>query len=287
MELSARAARVAGAGAAMTSGGMLVAGRLIPVEGLNILPPASRGGPAWCQLSPGDYKARKLRCRQVVVHSTKGGEPQHVVPGAGPGGRAEHTFEFWFRDPTHSAAQIVIDNDGTVACGADLADVCAYHATVSNEYSVGIEMYQEADNGIYEAVYRTMAILAPAICAALDFPFSVVADAYNGHPLPRFLYGAPDFYGVLGHRDNTEQRGRGDPGDEIYRRLIAADGEPVLASYRQDVTLARRRQLALNQIDAKAGSILRPLVVDGEPGPASMATMRRLGFARWRDVPVG
>lgn len=259
------------------SGGLLVGGRIIPVVGLDVVPPYP-SGPPWCRLSTGDFQPRRQRVRQVVLHTTKGDWPQHVVPGLGAGGRAESTFEFWTRDPVHSAAHIVIDNNGIVACGADLRDVCAYHATVSNEYSVGIEMYQEADGGIFDAVYRAAALLVPAICAALDIPFTVVADPYNGHPLPRFLDGAPDFYGVLGHRNNTEQRGRGDPGDEIFTRLIAAGGEPVQAGMREDVAKATTRQRWLNAHGAK-------LVVDGLPGPASMAAMRAAGFTRWRDVP--
>lgn len=286
MDAGPRRASVAAAGPVVTSGGLLISGRLVPVEGLNIIPPASHGGPAWCKLSPGDYQMRRGAAHQIVLHGTKGDDPQHVIPGAGAGGRAEATFGFWFRDPTHSAAPLVIDTDGTVACGADLAEVAAYHATVSNEYSVGIEAYQTSDNGIYEATLAAEALLVPAICALMSFPFTVVADPYMGHPLARFLDGAPDYYGVLGHRNNTEQRGSGDPSDEIFRRLIAAGGEPVLAGQRQDVTLARQRQAALNAIDAKAGNTIRPLAVDGLPGQATMTAMRRLGFTRWRDVPT-
>lgn len=269
-----------------TSGGLLISGRLVPVPGLAIIPPASVGGPSWCALDPGDYRTRAGRPHQVVLHTTKGDEPQHVKPGKGLAGAARNVAEFWHRDPTHSAAQIVIDRDGTVLCLADLVAAEAYHATVSNAYSVGIELYQEADLGIYEAVYDAAVLLVPALCDALDIPFTVVADEYTGHPLQRFLNGAPNYYGVLGHRCNTEQRGRGDPGDEIFARLIAAGGEPVQASEREDIELAIRRQEWLNAADAKAGDTYRPLVVDGLCGAASLATARRQGFTRWRDVPA-
>lgn len=262
----------------MTSGGMPIRGKLVPVDGLAIIPPASMGGPEWATLDPGDYKLRSKRVRQAMLHTTKGDWPQHVIPGKGAGGRAASTFRFWAKDATHSGAQVVFDNDGTIACGADLADVCAYHATVSNEYAVGIELYQESDGGVFDAVYQSLCKFIPALCEALDIPFYVVADAYSGHPIPRFLDGAPDFYGVCGHRDNTENRGRGDPGDEPFRRLIAAGGEGVLARSYQDLELSSGRQRWLNAHGAK-------LVVDGLAGPASLAAARGMKLA-WRDVPL-
>lgn len=274
-----RAARGAGLGAILVSGGLPIRGKLVPVDGLTIIPPASMGGPAWSALTSGDWQPRRARVRQILLHTTKGDWPQYTKAGKGAGGRAKFTFEFWAKDPAHSGAHIVIDNDGTVACGGDLVGACAYEATVSNEYAVGIEMYQESDGGVYEAVYDAAVRLVPALCEALDIPFFVVADPYDGHPLPRFLDGAPDFYGVCGHRNNTEQRGRGDPGDEAFRRLIAAGGEPVNAAARQDVALSKARQAWLNQ----HGELLS---VDGLAGPVSLAAGRRAGFRRWRDVPT-
>lgn len=259
--------------------GLLIAGKLYDVPGVNVLAPAIAGGPSWCALSPKDYRMRHGRPHQVVLHTTKGDDPQHVIAGAGPGGKARATADFWRNDPSSSAAHIVVDNDGTVACLADLAYVCAYHATVSNEFSVGIEMYQEAGGGIYEAVFTAAVRVVPVICSALGFPLQYVADAYTGHPLQRFLDGAPDFYGVLGHRHNTEQRGRGDPGDEIFTRLLAAGAEPVLTAQRQDLDRGVARQRWLNARGAA-------LAVDGQAGPASIAAARAQGFERWADVPT-
>jgi hypothetical protein len=279
----------------MEETGLLIAGKLYGVPGVRVLAPAGAGGPTWCALSPGDYRMRRGAAHQVVLHTTKGDWPQHVIPGAGLGGRARLTADFWRNDPSSSAAHIVIDSDGTVACLADLAYACAYHATVSNEYSVGIELYQEPGGGIYEAVYSAAVPVVRTICSALGIPFQFVADPYTGHPLQRFLDGARDFYGVLGHRHNTEQRGRGDPGDEIFARLLAAGAEPVIAAHRQDIALGKARQAWLNTADERArlaqpsnvGWIpTTPLVVDGIVGPASLAAARRQGYRSWREVPA-
>jgi hypothetical protein len=83
------------------------------------------------------------------------------------------------------------------------------------------------------------------------------------------------------------ERGRGDPGDEIWRRLAALGFEGVDYDGGEDLELGRARQLELNAADARKGLLTwRPLVADGVCGPASIAAMRRHGFKRWRDVGV-
>ena len=265
--------------------GLLIDGRLVSVPGVTVVPPTVAGGPLWAQLDPGDYRLRRTPwVRQIVLHTTKGAARQHVIPGHGPGARARAVADFWRGDPAHSGAHIVIDNDGSVVCLVDLARCCAYHATVSNEWSVGIEIYQEADGGIYEAALTAAVPTVLAICEALGIPSQYVTDRYNGHPLQRLLDGGPNVVGIYGHRANTENRGWGDPGDEIFARLDAAGCEPITINDHLDLELGKQRQAALNAIDAWRGNTYRPLVVDGLVGPASLAAMRRLGFARWRDV---
>jgi len=141
------ALETAGPGARAT--GLLLAGQLVQVPGVTVLAPASHGGPPRCRLQSGDYRARARPPVQLLLHATKGTWPQHVKPGAGPPGRELAVADYWAQDPVHSAAHIVIGSDGTVACLGDLVRDEAFHATVSNPYSVGIELYQEADGGIW------------------------------------------------------------------------------------------------------------------------------------------
>lgn len=39
----------------MTPPGLLIAGRLVPVPGVTVIPPATHDGPAWSRLDPDDY----------------------------------------------------------------------------------------------------------------------------------------------------------------------------------------------------------------------------------------
>lgn len=258
---------------------LLIGGLFIGVPGLEILSPGP-DAPPWCQLDPGDYRARKTSwVRQIIIHTTKGIEPQHIIPGAGPSGREQVVAEFWRGDPQHSAAQVVIGSDGKVACLCDLAKVAAYHATTCNDYSVGIEVYQERDGGIYEAAIAALGLLVPALCEAFQIPFQI-PTAYDNRPLTRLVGGGPDCVGVFGHRDNTTRRGRGDPGDAVFAELELRGAERLDFEARDDLTRWKRRQQRLTTFGAKA------IVIDGIAGPSTVHAMRRFGFASGRAIDV-
>ena len=245
--------------------GLLVNGQEIPVEGLTIINPNDA---AWCRLDPKDYRQRPTPwVRQIILHTTKGDSPQTVLPGKGPGGRAKSTAEFWRGDPTPSAAHIVIDNDGTVACLCDLATTETYHATVSNPWSIGIEMYQEAGNGIHEAVFDSAVKLVPALCRIFGVQFQIPRAAYKNRPLRRMADGGEHCVGVFGHRDNTDRRGHGDPGDEIFKRLAGAGAEQFDHDAEEDLDVWKSRQNTLLAAGAN-------LEVDGVPGPATCAALK-------------
>lgn len=262
--------------------GLLIGGHFVDVPGVPI---ANMTTDAWCKLDGRDYRARRTPwVRQVIIHTTKGMWPQTVRLGMGRPGADKIVADFWRGDDRHSAAHIVIDRDGSVACLADLAAVCAYHATTSNDWSVGIEMYQEADGSIYEAVFDSCARIAPVICDALSIPFQVASRKYDNLPIARMVNGGPDCVGIFGHRDNawdqvkqTSTRGRGDPGDLIYTRLVAAGAEPFDYGLRQDIFAWRDRQRMLNKLGEH-------LTVDGVAGPSTMSAMRRRGFPNGRAI---
>lgn len=267
--------------------GLLIAGRTVPVPGLTVIPPAPVG-PSWCSLGPEDYRMRRTNwVRQVILHTTKGDWPQPILPGAGAPGRAQAVADFWRGDPLHSAAHLVVDLDGTVACLCDLAYVAAYHAEMSNDWSVGIEMYQLAGGGVHEATLDATVKLVSALCDALGIP-EQMPDRYHGEPLMRMEMGCgpqrrnlggPDCVGVFGHRNNTGNRGRGDPGDEIFARLARAGFEQFDYDNKLDLQRGADRQSYLVGHGAK-------IDIDGKVGPVSLAAARRQGFKRWREVPA-
>jgi hypothetical protein len=284
--------------------GLLVAGRLVDVPGLTIWAPASHGGPAYARLDAGDYAMRpSTLVQQIILHTTGGLWPQPVHDGAGPAGHAREILDMWSgadRDGgerVHSAAQLVVDFDGSIVCAADLVYAAAYHAEGSNRYSVGIEMCTLPNGGIYKATLHATVALVRALTGSggktgiLPIPFQGPRGPYLNRPIRRMetgegaarhQLGGPDCVGVFGHRDNTSERGFGDPGDAIWD--LMPDVETFDYDLGEDLAAGRQRQITLNALDAQAGNTWRPLVIDGVCGPASLQAMHRWGFARWADV---
>lgn len=277
-------------------GGLLVADKLVPVAGLDILAPASHGGPGWCRLDPGDYMLRPTPwVRQIIVHTTGGLWPQPVRPGAGKPGHAQQIADMWDGadrgggDRVHSAAQLVVDFDGSIACLCDLNAIAAYHAEGSNPWSIGIEMSTMPDGSIFEATLGAAARLVDALCWPMfPIPRQMHRGPYKNMPLARMEYvslssprkqiGGPDCCGVFGHRDETSERGRGDPGDAIWTELDGLGFERLDFEAREDLLAGKERQAVLNAHGAR-------LTVDGQVGPRSLLAAENLGFRRWRDVP--
>jgi hypothetical protein len=273
----------------VTTGGLLISGRIVPVPGLTIIPPASHGGPAWARLDRGDCTSRHAWIRQVIVHTTGGHWPQPILADPGPGGEAARYADIWQTDPVHSAAHLVVDSAGTVACLADLVEITAYHAEASNPWSIGIEMVQGKDGSVHQATIDATARLVAAICDTIGIPEQCPCGPYRGAPLRgmefvgptgRHQIGGANYVGVFGHRDNTSARGRGDPGDAIWTALAALGFEGIDYDSGKDIEIGKARQAALVARGAR-------LEVNGLVGPSSLAAARQQGFARWRDVPSG
>lgn len=216
----------------------------------------------------------------IVLHTTKGipggtnKTPQTLRPGLGPDTRAEdRTVNYWSTDPLQSGAHIVIDSDGSVACLADLKNVCAYHAGDRgvNHRSIGIEIFQEADADLYagqlEVVVKVVNVLTAQFGIQRQIP-----TKYLNKPAPRLDAGGKDCVGVIGHRDCSNQRGFGDPGDFVFEFLEKAGYERVNFYTGADLELWKTRQ---KEISEKAGV---HLTIDGIPGQATRAALTQLGY---------
>lgn len=252
----------------MKATGLVIDGAKVLVPGLEIV---NGDDDKRAVLKAGDCRDRKTTwVRQVIIHTTKGIWPQRVIPGAGKPGKHLDVADFWGGDPKHSGAHLCVGRAGEVSCLADLVRTTAYHATVSNEWSVGIEMYQEADGGIYEAVLASTVKLVVALVEHLGIQFQIPGKAYRNAPLARMESdGGKATVGVLGHRDNTHNRGRGDPGDEVFLRLMAAGAEPIITDTGNDLPTWKRRQRNLG---------FKPAQCDGVPGPMTTRALKSLGF---------
>jgi hypothetical protein len=266
--------------------GLIIAGRQVAVGGLAIL---NGNDFDWCRLHPDDYTMRRTTwVRGVVIHTTGGNWPQVVRPGAGIRGHAQRIAQMWSGadrgggDRVHSGAHLEVDYDGTVACLADLQLHAAYHATTVNDHTIGIEMCTLPDGSIQQTTLDATVQLVVGeggLCELFGIPPQVHVAPYRNAPIPRLVAGGRDAVGIYGHRDQSDQRGRGDPGDRVYELLVAEGAEPLDYATGEDLAKGRARQRALRVRGEQ-------LMVDGLVGTASLAAARRQGFKRWADVPA-
>jgi hypothetical protein len=234
--------------------GLIINGCEVPVPGLDIV--------NWhddhsLRLGSTDLRQRKPDeqwVRSIVLHSTLGipggsdNRPQVVKPGFGPGGdRAERLIRYWTQEQRGAGAHLIVDFDGQISCCADLQTEATYHAGHANGVSVGVEVVQgRKEAEFYLAQLETVVALVDAITALMPTPIQrmIPAGPYAG-PIHRLTESMDDVVGIVGHRDLTNRRGKGDPGSKIFFLLGHAGYEPVSYELGQDRDLWRLRQRSL------------------------------------------
>jgi hypothetical protein len=247
--------------------GIVLAGRQVQVPGIDVV---NYVDDVRLRLAPGDVRRRRPDERSwvhaVVLHTTAGipgGKdlrPQLVRPGTGSStGGGQRVVASWTHDKDRpGGAHLVVDQDGTSYCCADLVLEAAYHARLANGASVGIEVVQGRDDAdLYAGQLTAAAKLALWVCLLLPTPVQwQIPRGYSG-PLKRFSARPclDDYVGLVGHRDLTGSRGRGDPGDAVMDELVRQGCEAFDVDGDEDLKVWRDRQSQLG---------VEP---DGVPGP--------------------
>lgn len=266
----------------LTGTGLVFAGKRVLVPGVNVI--SWLDDPRLRLKLPEDGRARQggYFTQIIALHSTRGApdsddkRPQTLLPDLGPSTRAGYeVVEDWRTDHRCAGGHLIDDFDGTVYQLADLVTETTYHATSINHRSIGIETKQgRAQNEFYTGQLAALKAVVDVITAELGIP-RCVPSGYHG-PLARLERGGADYWGVCGHRDQTDRRGFGDPGDHVmdslgYQRVNIAAGE--------DLALVKALQQALG---------FRASACDGIPGPITRAALRKAGYQHglWTCPPV-
>jgi hypothetical protein len=258
---------------------LVIGGKLVEVPGLVVR--SWHDNPLYrLRMGQDGRPSKGRRVIGIVIHTTKGipggkdRRPQFVKPGRGPDGGADACARWWSTSPDSAGAHLVVDRDRDVACLADLLDEITFHAGhPNNDYTIGIEVYQDADAGIWAASIEATVVLVSFLCEYLDLP-KQIAWPYQGGPFTRLdKPGGIDYRGVYGHRDCDRHRGLGDPGDLILQALLDAKFDGFDVNEREDIAAWEERQRQIN-----AAGATPQLVVDGFPGPATYRAMRQTGL---------
>ena len=233
--------------------------------------------------SGGDGTARRTsRIRGIVIHTTQGKWPQAIKLGVSPAGTGgEANARYWSRAASQAGAHLIVDTGQEILQTCDLLTEAAYHAGGVNDVTVGIEIVQASDGSLWEDQLTATVLLCDYLTKQFQIQRQIPAPYKQNTPCPRLMAGGRDFFGVYGHRDQTTDRGRGDPGDTIMQRLNAAGYEIVDVLHDADKDLWRSRQAHLNTAN-NAG-----ITVDGEPGTQTCNALRAVyGNPLWVPRPI-
>ena len=162
--------------------------------------------------------------RAIVLHTVHGKLGGLSDAPSVPSDRAERYARYQASTTRDVSWHLTVDTDGTVVQSADVASWTCWHATAVNGWTVGVEMVQEADGTLYRPQLAAVVALCDLLCARLGIDRRVPARA--GVPIvgvvPRLTGHDGPWSGVFGHRNQTTNRGPGDPGSHVFLALLAA-----------------------------------------------------------------
>lgn len=162
--------------------------------------------------------------RAIVLHTVHGKLGGVSEKPSLPSTRAERYARYQASTSREVSWHATVDTDGTVVQSADFASWTCWHATSVNGWTIGIELVQEADGTVYRPQLAAVVSLCDLLCARLGIERRV--PARNGVPIvgvvQRLTGHDGPWSGVFGHRNQTTNRGPGDPGSHVFLALMAA-----------------------------------------------------------------
>ena len=259
---------------------LVINGKKVPVPGLESA--CYLDNPKYGFTNKKDFATRTgADVRSICVHTRMGIRTQPVVNCTKPRNWDFVGVNNANRDDRIASWHISIDSDGSFVCHLDLLLHKAYHCGQVNDYSVGIEMFQEADgtitNETLDACVKIIDVITRELFIQRQIPEDTVLITRFARSTPgnskstRLSYlrdgrSGSDYVGVFGHRNATKNRGPGDPGDHIFDRLRAAGYESYRLSDDSDKLVWTERQKKLG------------VEANGVPGPATVGMLIKAGY---------
>lgn len=248
---------------------LIIAGKKVDVPGLKVL--SWQDGIQWIK-EVTDFSPRKKSVRLIICHTAKGVEGK-LLPGVGP---ESSTAKALVRYQTNTDRDVswdyTIDFDGTIYCQNDPAKKATWQAGNVNGISLGFELVQTEDGDVYEVQIEKAVLLIDALTALLGIQRQIAWDKAGNKPkvgvCSRLESGGADVVGIAGHRNQTKNRGAGDPGDHIYLALQKAGYECFDLNEEEDLKVWRERQKTLGFPASDC---------DGVPGPKTVAALKAAG----------
>lgn len=220
-----------------------------------------------------DVSVRRTWIHGIVIHTVHG-KRGVLKPGYKESKRDLTYAQYQAHTSRDVSWDYTVDTDASVAVSNDPGTHYTWHAGSVNPITIGIELIQDDDGALYEDQFTYGLIpLLHALCdefaiqkqvpARAGSPISGVVQRLAGPDLGR------DVVGVYGHRNQTHNRGFGDPGDHVFAALLADGFEGFDFDAGEDKRVWKSRQLSLGIPMSEA---------DGVVGPKTIAALKAAGY---------
>jgi hypothetical protein len=283
--------------------GLILDGRVVPVPGVDVhsyldddrIPEATDGYRLRRRpVGPKRDAADGPWIRAIVLHTVHGKRGGTLRAGLGPPSQRDVWYaQYQARTPRDVSWDYTVDTDGSVAVSNDPLRRASWHAGGVNRLTIGIELVQESDGSLWmgqlDVLVRVLDVLTRELRIQRQVPFvpgqgaqrdvfprlHKVVSTPRLHEKPGTDPGGASLVGIYGHRNQTIQRGVGDPTDWPFERLVDAGYEAMDMMHGGDIDTWRVRQAQLG------------IGVDGIAGPATVAALEHAGHAHglWASRP--
>lgn len=271
-----------GGAAAPGRGGVVLCGRRFPVYGADVVTwlDDPRCAP---EVSEGGQRAGGV---QAIVLHTHTGEPREpsIVERAGGASIACSLARYQTGTDREVSWDFTVATNGVILQQNDPCTRYTWQANQVNARTVGVEIEQGAGGSLVREQLDVVVALVDTLTRALSIQRQLPAlrgpDGAlrpDRRVLQRFSAeggAGARWWGVLGHRNVTSNRGPGDPGDPVMARLLEAGYEGFDLARGDDLDAWAARQRAMGVAPA-----------DGVPGNATADALRGRGFAEGVMVP--
>lgn len=232
-----------------------------------------------------DKNPRKRQTRVIVCH-THHGVPGDLVSGVGPNTTIDEKLaQYQVSTDRYVSWDYTIDANGDVTWQSDPIKEYTFQAGDINDISLGFELVQVVTktnaNGdpiranLFEEQINKAVLMLDFLTAKMGIQRQILWNKKENKPVLKPLkrlseQNCQDFVGILGHRNLTDNRGPGDPGDFIFEALKAAGYELFDVSAEEDIKVWKERQKNLLGFDSKE--------CDGIPLAKTVEALKAKGY---------
>lgn len=204
-----------------------------------------------------DKNDRQKQIKSIVAHTHKGINGV-LETGFGPNTDLDVKLAKYQIDTERQVSwDYTIDMNGDLLVQNDPLVHYSWQAGHFNSFSLGFEMIQKDNGNLFEGQIEKAVLLIDFLTLKLGIQRQIPWNSLKNEPcrgtINRLIKdgnAGVDFIGICGHRNITDQRGKGDPGDHLFYALKNAGYMLFDLDKKQDLEFWKQKQKDLG-IDKK------------------------------------